>query len=317
MAGRTMSALVAAIALAGCAMAQEEPEAPGLSLVRVPAQVDADAIALYDGVAPGSETWTHEEVWSSTGTQRWARNVVRPTLLPVLPEGDATGAAVLVVPGGGFQFVSMDNEGYPIAEWLAENGIAAFVLKYRVMETPSDEGEMAALMARLFDPSTPAGERPDINKGIPFAVADAQTALKLIESRAQEWRIDTDRIGMLGFSAGARTTLGVTLAAGDAPGPDFIGYIYGGMSPVDVPPDAPPMFAALAADDGLFGAQGFGIVESWRRAGIPVELHYYEQGGHGFGSFQQGVTADLWFEQFLAWMKVRGLLESGSSSNSG
>lgn len=299
-------ALIAPV-FASCAMAQESETASGMRTV--PVQVDEGAIALYEGPAPGSEGATYEEVWTDTGTERWARNVTHPTLLPVLPEaGKANGAAVIVVPGGGFQFVSIDNEGYPIAEWLAERGVAAFILKYRVMQTPEDEAEFAEVMRRLFSPE-PGDERVDISKGIPFAVADAQAALRMVESRSANWGVDPDRIGMLGFSAGAITTMGVTLADGDAPRPDFIGYIYGSMTPVDVPESAPPMFAALAADDGLFGAQGFGVVEAWRKAGAPVELHYYEHGGHGFGSYKRGVTADGWFDQFVDWMSARGLLQ--------
>lgn len=304
---RMLWGAVVAPVLASCAVAQESGDAPGMR--RVPVQVDEGAIALYDGAAPGSEGATYEEVWTHNGSERWARNITHPTLLPVLPEaGKATGAAVIVVPGGGFQFVSMDNEGYPIAEWLAERGVAAFILKYRVMQTPDAEADFAEVMRRLFSPA-PGDERVDTRKGIPFAVADAQAALRLVESRSAEWGVDTDRIGMLGFSAGAMTTLGVTLAEGDAPRADFIGYIYGPMTAVDVPEDAPPMFAALAADDGLFGAQGFGVVEAWRKADAPVELHFYERGGHGFGSYRRGVTADGWFDQFVNWMSARGLLQ--------
>lgn len=285
----------------------------GPGMVRVPAPTDAHAIPLYDGAAPGSEGVTIEEVWTDVGTERWARNVTRPTLLPVLPDPKlANGAAVLVVPGGGFQFVSMDNEGYPIAEWLAARGVAAFVLKYRVMETPTAETDFEAYTQRMFAPRTEE-ERIDVTQGIPFAVADAQTALKLIEARSDDWGIDQDRIGMLGFSAGAVTTLVTSTAEGDTPKPDFIGYIYGPMTPVEGLNNPPPMFTALAADDELFGDQGFGIVNSWREAGAPVELHYYQDGGHGFGSYKRGVTADAWFEQFVGWMISQGLMQTEAS----
>ncbi len=287
------------------ALAQED----GSAMKRVPVPADTAAIALYDGVAPGSEGVSVEEVWTDVGTERWARNVTKPTLLPVLPKaGEANGAAVIVVPGGGFQFVSMDNEGYPIAKWLAERGVAAFVLKYRVMETPEQEKAFEAYTQRMFAPRTEE-ERIDVSQGIPIAVADAQTALRLVEARSEEWGIDQERIGMLGFSAGAVTTLVTSTSKGDAPIPDFIGYIYGPMSPVEGLDNPPPMFTALAADDGLFGNQGFGIVTSWRDAGAPVELHYYQDGGHGFGSYKRGVTADAWFDQFMDWMTARGLLD--------
>ncbi|MEH6744240.1 alpha/beta hydrolase [Hyphomonas sp.] len=279
-------------------------------MTRVPAQMDVGAIPLYDGQAPGSEGSEVEEIWTDVGTERWVRNVTQPTLLPVLPDDEtATGAAVIVIPGGGFQFVSIDNEGYPIAEWLADQGVAAFVLKYRVMETPAPEDEFAVHMQRMFSP-TPETEPIDVSTGIPLAVADAQAALKLVEARSAEWGIDTGRIGLLGFSAGAITSLGVVLEDSDAPHPDFIGYIYGPMTAVEVPGDAPPLFAALAANDSLFGDQGFGLVESWMGAGGSAELHVYESGGHGFGSYKRGVTADGWFDQFMRWMTARGLLET-------
>jgi acetyl esterase/lipase len=302
---RTFIVILFAMALDKPVTAQEDE----IGMKRVPVQVDEAAIPLYKGVAPGSEGASIEEVWTDVGTERWARNVTIPTLLPVLPKaGEANGAAVIVVPGGGFQFVSMDNEGYPIAEWLAERGVAAFVLKYRVMETPEEEKAFEAYTRRMFAPRTEE-ERIDVSQGIPFAVADAQTALRLVQARSEEWGIDQDRIGMLGFSAGAMTTLVTSTSNGDAPIPDFIGYIYGPMSPVEGLDNPPPMFTALAADDGLFGDQGFGIVTSWRDAGAPVELHYYQNGGHGFGSYKRGVTADAWFDQFMDWMTARGLLD--------
>ena len=286
-------------------MAQESP----VKRVETPAQ--KEAIPLYDGVAPGFEDATQKEVWTLfQGRERWIRNVTEPTLTPFLPKkSKATGAAVLVVPGGGFQFVSIDNEGYPVAKMLAEQGIAAFVLKYRVMETPDDEDEFNQLMMRMFDPSTPPEQQVDIRPGIPLAISDARTAMKMIRERSDEWGLDPARIGMLGFSAGAMTSLGLVQANDPAAGVDFFGYIYGPMTRTDVPEGAPPMFAALAADDGLFGAQGFGIVDAWREAGSPVELHYYAGGNHGFGSRKLGEPSDLWFDQFMAWLKAEGFVK--------
>lgn len=274
---------------------------------RVPVQIDAEAIPLDVAVTDAENNASQEEVWSDIGTERWARNVTTPTLLAVLPEPDkATGAGVLVVPGGGFQFVSIDNEGYRIAERLAANGIAAFILKYRVMETPASETDFADYIGKVF-----AGEAPyegfDSRDGIPAAVADAQAALNVIATRSAEWGVDMDRLGMLGFSAGAVTTLSVTLDQ-DGPQPDFIGYIYGPTNLSSIPSAPPAMFAALAADDGLFANQGLSFIEGWQAAGGPVEFHLYETGGHGFGSYQRGVTADAWFEQFVLWMRARGEL---------
>ncbi len=293
--------------LLGPAIMAQEAEAPTpFEAVETPA--DPGALAL-----PTAEDMPAlEEIWRNAGTERWATNVTQPTLLPVLPEDPSqTRAAVIVVPGGGFQFVSMDNEGYPVAEWLAARGVAAFVLKYRTMETPTPATDFAAHMRALWAPQ-PGDPQIDTTQGIPFAVADAQSALDLVRSNSEEWGYDADKIGMLGFSAGAITTLGVS-AAEDAATPDFIGYIYGPMTLSDVPDNAPPMFAALAADDGLFAGQGFALVEAWQASGAPVELHYYQSGGHGFGSYKRGVPADDWFDQFMRWMTAQDLLAPAAS----
>ena len=305
---KNLCALGAAVCLISTtALAQDNPDP--VPFAEVPTPEDSGAILLYEGAAPGSEASVLEEVWRNAGTERWATNVSVPTLLPVLPEDPtATRAAVIVIPGGGFQFVSMDNEGYPIANWLAERGIAAFVLKYRTMETPTNAAEFGAFMNALWAPQ-PGDQQVDVTQGIPFAVADAQTALRMVRAKSEAWGYDADKIGMLGFSAGAITALGVTLSdEEDAPKPDYLGYIYGPMSSVDVPEHAPPMFAALAADDGLFAGQGFGIVEAWQTAGASVELHYYQSGGHGFGSYKRGVPADDWFDQFKGWLEAQELL---------
>lgn len=236
--------------------------------------------------------------------QRIVRNVTRPTITPFLPEpSKATGAAVIVAPGGAFKMLSMDSEGWDVAKWLAQHGVAAFVLKYRLNETPQDEAAFLQEMAKL------AGRR-DTGGGPPLeeprATADAQEALRSVRSNAAKWKIDPARVGMIGFSAGAMTALNAALAANDQPA--FFGYIYGPMTAITVPDKAPPMFAALAIDDNPFGRQGFAIVESWRKAGRPVELHAYERGGHGFGMGIAGTTTTQLMDEFLVWMKSRGLL---------
>src|SRR5690606_6292836 len=91
--------------------------------------------------------------------------------------------------------------------------------------------------------------------------------------------------------------------------PAFIGNIYGPIAALKVPADAPPLFVALAADDGLFSNSGFGLIESWQKAARPVEFHYYERGGHGFGMYPKDTTSTGWFEAWVAWMTMHGLLE--------
>ncbi len=291
--------------LAGAAFAQAlTPTAP---------HVDPAAIPLYAGVAPGSEGAKQVEAWATSPGDLVARNVTRPTLTPYLPaKGKATGAAVIVMPGGGNMVLSMGREGYDVAKYLQAHGIAAFVLKYRVNETPADIGKMAPMAAPPPSGSAQppaAGGAPGPRLNTDMAVADAQTALRMVRARATEWGVDPKRVGMVGFSAGAGNLLGVTLKNDPTAKPDFIAPIYGPFGHVDVPPGAPPMFIARAADDPLFGTSGFAIVEDWQKAGVPVELHMYETGGHGFGAAQKGTTSDGFLDQFYRWIQGRGLLK--------
>jgi acetyl esterase/lipase len=296
--------------LAGSAQAQ-----PALTMKNIAADAEPTAIPLYSGIAPGSEAATQKEIWTlALGREKWIRNVTRPTLTPFLPKkGKGNGAAVLVIPGGGFKFVSISNEGWPVARWLADHGIAAFVLKYRVEPTPENADDFGnAMMATMQAPPSDAPTMArQFDPAIAIARADAQTALRMIRGNATKWGIDPKRVGMLGFSAGAMTTLATTLADAPDARPDFIAPIYGMMSAITPPANPQPMFVALASDDPLFNKQGFGLVESWQKAGGSVEFHYFEGGSHGFGAQKKGTTSDLWFDEYLAWMKARGLLKSG------
>ena len=282
---------------------------PGMTMTPMepPAELKA-ALPLYKGVAPGSENDKQKEKWAKVGEDYVARNVTSPTLTPFLPaKGKATGAAVIVTPGGGFQVLAMKNEGIDVARYLADRGIAAFVLKYRLRPTPESEAEMQADMNRMMGGGRPRGDRPPPSAPS-FALDDAQQALRMVRERAAEWSIDPKRVGMIGFSAGAMTTLGTALRNDPAARADFIALIYGPLGPVQVPQPTPPLFAAIAADDPLIGTGDFGLIKSWRDAKAPVEFHFYERGGHGFGMRRLSTTSDLWAEQFLAWMKVRGYL---------
>jgi acetyl esterase/lipase len=291
---------------------------PGMQMTPMdpPAEL-ANAIPLYKGVAPGSENDKQKEKWAKVTDDYVARNVTSPTLTPFLPaKGKATGAAVIVAPGGGFQVLAMKNEGIDVARYLADHGIAAFVLKYRIRPTPESDQEMQADMAKMMGPRPaggPPADRPPPSAPA-FAMDDAQTALKLVRSRAAEWAVDPKRVGMIGFSAGAMNTLATALRNDPAARADFIGIIYGPLSAVQVPQPAPPLFAAIAADDPLIGTGDFGLIKSWRDAKAPVEFHLYEHGGHGFGMRKLSKTSDLWADQFYTWMQTRGLLAETKSS---
>jgi acetyl esterase/lipase len=291
---------------------------PSLKMVPMePPAEFANAMPLYKGVAPGSEDAKQKEKWAKVADDYVARNVTSPTLTAFLPAKDkATGAAVVVAPGGGFMVLAMKIEGLDVARYLTDHGIAAFVLKYRLRPTPEDDKAMQEDMAKMMSPRPPGGptsgapaDRPPPSAP-PFALDDAQQALKMVRSRATEWNVDPNRVGMIGFSAGAMNTLATALRNDPAARADFIGIIYGPLGAVQVPQPAPPLFAAIAADDPLIGTGDFGLIKSWRDAKAPVEFHLYEHGGHGFGMRKLSKTSDLWADQFFTWMKDRGLLDA-------
>ena len=168
-------------------------------------------------------------------------------------------------------------------------------------------------MNRRFDEASNEGEaeRPQRPRwDLSNQLEDAEAAYRMVVDRADEWNVDTDRIGMMGFSAGAGLTMHTTLNS-DVVDLAFIAPIYGGMGEVDVPDDAPPMFAAIASDDFLFGGE-FGVVESWYEAGVPVEFHLYQNGGHGFGLGNPDRTSNEWFDAFMHWVEVNGWLSAES-----
>jgi acetyl esterase/lipase len=300
--------LFAVLLATAAPVAAQAPSMPAFPpLVPIAAPHVPNEIPLETGGVPGAVA---PESWFSIGGKATARNVVRATLTPVLPDPDkATGAAVIVAPGGAFLMLSMDNEGWPVARWLADHGIAAFVLKYRLDPTPADLSAFdKAVAARMGAAVTGPGQQVNVRTP-PEAIADGAAAVRLVRQRAHEWGVDPTRVGFLGFSAGAMTALQVALHAPAGEKPDFVAPIYGPMSAVDVPTDAPPMFAAIAADDPLFGNSGYALIDSWHHAGKPVELHVYQAGGHGFGMGAAGTTSGDWITSFYHWMSVNGWLK--------
>lgn len=272
-------------------MQQTQQPRPGFAIKEIPSPDFAGAIPL-DSVDPAPEQWM------TMGRDHGVRNVVSAALIPFLPDpAKAAPTAVIIAPGGGFRMLAIDNEGFRAAQWLAERGIAAFVLKYRLHPSPRDTD---AFMAAMMD-SPPA---------IPSAsLEDARAALRLVRSRAADWKIDPARVGLLGFSAGAMLGLDLALGEDNTARPDFFASIYGPLGARPVPVDASPIFAVLAADDPFFASAGFGLIGRYCEAGLPAEFHLYAQGGHAFGMRQQGSTSDFWIDQFYAWIKGRGLLD--------
>lgn len=295
-------AVAASLAIPTAASAQMGPGGPPA----IAAQPDPGAIPLPAPKGAALST----EYWNQLGPGNpIVRNVTRPTLTPVLPDpAKATGAAVIVAPGGGFQFLSIQTEGFVAARALADRGIAAFVLKYRTEPTPADPKAFLQAMMQRFS-AAPKDPAAVLAMRHPEPTADALAALRLVRSRAGEWKIDPKRVGLIGFSAGAMTALELVQTVPASEQPAFFGYIYGPQAVDAVPAEAPPMFDAIAFDDPLFKPVDFPIAAAWQRAGRKVELHAYQKGGHGFGGLgAPGTTTTLLLDQFTAWLAMQGFL---------
>jgi acetyl esterase/lipase len=270
------------------------------------APAEPDAILLYGDATMGT---AQSEKWMKFDQREYGvRNVTRPTLTPVLPDpSKATGAAVVVAPGGAFMALAIDREGWAVARALAARGIAAFVLKYRLNPTPDDEAEAGRYMGeQLAKENGNPMEGEMLRKSL--APVDAKAALALIRSSAVKWGIDPARVGIIGFSAGAMTARRVAIDASPSDRPAFVGYIYGPQDPEQVPADAPPLFDALALDDPLMPSKGFAIASAWMQAKRPVEIHGYGRGGHGFGVGVPGTTTALVIDEFTAWLSMQGFI---------
>jgi acetyl esterase/lipase len=292
------------------------------------ASAQTKIIPVWPQGAPGSASVTHKEVETTNErSQKMFRNVTEPTLTAYLPDSSrANGTAVIVCPGGGFRVLMWDYEGTDVAKWLNERGIAAFVLKYRLRDTGTDEEyrkatQEAARKTATADTSKAASgaSRPPVpeavRKVMALAIADGQQAVKVVRQHAAEWGIAPDRVGIMGFSAGAVVTLGVALDHDADSRPSFAAPIYGGGSgDIKVPRDAPPLFLAVAADDRRAATGSVRVYSEWTAADRPVELHIYSKGGHGFGMKKQNLPVDHWIDRFGDWLQLQGWLDPASKS---
>jgi acetyl esterase/lipase len=272
----------------------------------VPAQ--PQVIPLWPRGAPDSPgpDWSERESVIFDGT-RVVRNVARPTVTGYLPDpATATGIGVVVCPGGAFHFLVAEREGTDVARWLVGRGVAAFVLRYRVLRTPEDDEafrtrlrENLASRERMLEVTAPA---------LRLAIADGQQAVRVVRQRAADWGVDPNRVGMMGFSAGGAVTTGATLQNEPTSRPAFAALIYGApFENVAVPADAPPLFLALGGDDQMAVDTSLSLYGKWRDAGRSVELHIFGRGGHGFGMRQQGLPSDRWIDLFGEWLGSLGL----------
>jgi len=259
------------------------------------APVRAQVVDVWPGVAPGSERWTQQErTIEGTPVGTVVMNVVKPTLTAYLPERSrATGAGVVIAPGGGFVALAMSLEATELAKWLQQRGVAAFLLKYRTIEKKVD-----------------GVPQMDMDTAGRYGIADGIQALKVVRAHAAEWGVSPNRIGFMGFFAGARVTSAATLQRDPLYRPSFAALIYGapfGKMPA-IPAGLPPVFMAWAKDDAVALAPVVRFHDALVAAGQPPETHVYAKGGHGFGMKKQGTDSDQWIDDYARWLRSLGVL---------
>ena len=262
-------------------------------------QDTARQIPLWPGGAPGYENRQNEP---EEAKDYWVKNIHNPSITVYLPPKDkATGAAVVICPGGGHRLLVYNAEGRDAALFLNSIGVAAFVLKYR-------------LFREEHSPYT-------LDKEVR---QDAYRAMRLVRSRAREWNVDTNRVGMLGFSAGGEVValVAYTPGKGDPLAPDPIDRLNGRPNfqmlvypgplgvPTTVPADAPPAFLIAANDDECCSTPIVQLLERYRQAKVPVEAHILSKGNH---AFNMGYRSDLrsiktWPQLLANWLADNKLL---------
>lgn len=265
---------------------------------------DAIVIPLWENGAPGAKANRDKPERPVTGREAegWIEEVHHPSLTVYLPaEGTSKGAAVVVVPGGGHRILAIDHEGHAVGKWLAEHGVVGAVLKYRLYRqvgSPYRRGD---------------------------AIADGERAVRLVRSHADEWHVKPNRIGLLGFSAGGDLTMAVGREsdAGDAGAddpidrlssrPDFQVPIYPGGVADTIPQvtgETLPTLLICAVDDRDDISNGLAdLYLAMKKAGVPVELHIYGSGGHGFGIRPGNRAVDHWPGRVVDWMHDIGKLD--------
>ncbi|WP_300022132.1 alpha/beta hydrolase [uncultured Maribacter sp.] len=240
----------------------------------------------------------------------WENEVVTNVSVPRLEVFEAeapNGTSVIVAPGGGLYGLSIESEGRAVAKWLNKQGITAFVLKYRLVPTGIDgikeiTDEAATNPAKIGERVTPV---------LPLSVADGLAAITYVRTNANEMKLDPNKIGFMGFSAGGAVTMGVTFNYTKANRPNFIVPVYPWMTVMgeySVPQDAPPMLVVCASDDPLGLAKpSTDLYSAWLTNGKNTGMHMYSKGGHGFGMKKQNLPSDNWIERFYEWALIEGL----------
>ena len=277
-------------------------------------------VPIWPGAAPDARPVAGPEAAETTGKDSlvagrpWVSvsNVSRPTMTVYSPAGKNTGAAVVVFPGGGYEILAIDLEGSEVCDWLTSRGITCVLLKYRV-PAPRSAPNWGA-----FPQS-------------PIALEDAQRTVGLVRFHAAEWHIDPHKVGVLGFSAGGHLVAamsthfekrlygGVDAADKESCRPDFAVALYPGhlwvnqkfeLNPnVPVTRETPPTFLVQDEDDHVDSVNDSLVYYiALKKAGVPVEMHLYAQGGHAFGLRRTKFPVTGWPELMEKWLGTLGVI---------
>lgn len=280
-------------------------------------------VAIWPGAIPDAQPLTQPESEKSVmdalvAGQPWEEvsHVSEPTMTVYSPKKNNTGVAMLVFPGGGYQVLAMDLEGTEVCDWLVSQGITCVLLKYRVPSVPRMAPDWGAY------PQSP------------MALEDAQRTLGLVRLHAAEWHINPNKIGVLGFSAGGHLVAAMSthftqriykpMDAADREScrPDFAIALYPGhlwiddqkliLNPaVPVSPKTPPTFLLQAEDDDEDNVNDSLVYYiALKNAGVPVEMHLYAEGGHGFGLRPTSLPITRWPALVQTWLKTIGMISS-------
>jgi len=272
-----------------------------------------EALQLYPGTAPGSEHWQRTETVAlrDDGTQVYF-NVRSPEVQVYLPPLQrVNGTAAVMLPGGGLRMLSIGKDTQEIITRLNEQGIAVFLLKYRILQREPDSKTSVANNGPIKWPkldirnanANPSPNAEALNTVLKLAVADTQETFKLIRRNAHKWRVNPERIGIIGRSAGGGVALATYMANQMNARPAFIVSDYGpSLVDIRVSADAPPLFIATETYHGPVTDGLLQLAQLWREAERPVELHMYS-----VPSFEMPPT--FWLDRLIQWLGEQGLVD--------
>ena len=273
-------------------------------------QAQQKIIPLYDGAAPNSEKWNWNEKRFFDHNSTLIYDVSHPSLEAFFPpDSIANGTSIIICPGGGFMVLEIENEGWNMARWLNTKGITAFVLRYRLMKLQTNDPQKE-MFARGADPKKLGIQADTV---IDMANNDISTAMLQLKNNADMYKINPDKIGIIGFSAGGTLAAGLAYNYSAKTRPAFVAAIYPGIMLIKkkvVQNDAPPIFIAAASDDQLgvnIGSAEFYL--DWAKSKHSAELHLYSKGGHGFESYKTQLPVQTWKDRFADWLQVNDFIK--------